>query len=127
MCLKKLIFELDFQDILTVLRVRKLQSREGQCNIYQRYIYATLFFPIAFDHFPIIQYPGDPTTPGYPSYPNCTRERGTSYPDIPSLPISWATAKVLLKEIEEGSGQNRTVRLVNHGECIQYLSYLHVP
>ncbi|PCH41196.1 Zn-dependent exopeptidase [Wolfiporia cocos MD-104 SS10] len=58
-------------------------------------------------------YPGDPTTPGYPSYENSTRTPGTNIPTIPSLPISWANAQVLLEEIEEG-GKNRTVSLVNH-------------
>ncbi|EIM89796.1 Zn-dependent exopeptidase [Stereum hirsutum FP-91666 SS1] len=58
-------------------------------------------------------YPGDPTTPGYPAYENSTRTDGENIPLIPSIPISWANAKVLLKEIEEG-GPNRTVKLVNH-------------
>ena len=57
-------------------------------------------------------YPGDPTTPGYPAYENATRTEGSNIPGIPSLPISWATAKVLLDEIE---GENREVKLVNHG------------
>ncbi|THH03312.1 hypothetical protein EW145_g6362 [Phellinidium pouzarii] len=61
----------------------------------------------------ISQYPGDPTTPGYPSYENSTRIPGENIPRIPSLPISWITAQKLLQEIEEG-GQNRTVKLVNH-------------
>ncbi|EMD40935.1 hypothetical protein CERSUDRAFT_71180 [Gelatoporia subvermispora B] len=60
-------------------------------------------------------YPGDPTTPGYPSYENSTRTEGSNIPAIPSLPISWANAKVLLKEIKEnGGGLNRTISLVNH-------------
>ncbi|KZT12731.1 Zn-dependent exopeptidase [Laetiporus sulphureus 93-53] len=58
-------------------------------------------------------YPGDPTTPGYPSYENSTREDGTNIPSIPSLPISWANAKVLLEEIKEG-GPHRNISLVNH-------------
>ncbi|KAL0576423.1 Vacuolar protein sorting-associated protein 70 [Marasmius crinis-equi] len=41
-------------------------------------------------------YPGDPTTPGYPSYENSTRTDGENIPTIPSLPISWANAKKLL-------------------------------
>lgn len=62
-------------------------------------------------------YPGDPSTPGYPAYENATRTARTSVPDIPSLPISWTNAEVLLREIGMfgGAGQNRTVRLVNHG------------
>ncbi|GJE84372.1 Zn-dependent exopeptidase [Phanerochaete sordida] len=58
-------------------------------------------------------YPGDPTTPGYPAYENSTRTEGENMPKIPSLPISWANAQVLLNEINEG-GLNRTVSLVNH-------------
>ena len=46
-------------------------------------------------------YPGDPTTPGYPSYENSTRTDGVNIPAIPSLPISWNNAKVLLDEIAE--------------------------
>ena len=57
-------------------------------------------------------YPGDPTTPGYPSYENSTRTNGASVPSIPSLPISWANAKVLLEELD---GKNRMVKLTNHG------------
>ncbi|CAL1701233.1 unnamed protein product [Somion occarium] len=57
-------------------------------------------------------YPGDPTTPGYPSYENSTRSDSVNIPAIPSLPLSWNNAKVLLEEIE--SGKNRTVSLVNH-------------
>ncbi|KAF9226672.1 Zn-dependent exopeptidase [Gyrodon lividus] len=58
-------------------------------------------------------YPGDPSTPGYPSYENSTRVEGKSKPTIPSLPISWANAEVLLKQIANGS-EGPTVRLVNH-------------
>ncbi|KAI0796916.1 Zn-dependent exopeptidase [Abortiporus biennis] len=57
-------------------------------------------------------YPGDPTTPGYPSYENSTRTEGSNIPGIPSLPLSWANAKVLLQEIENGA-VGRTVSLVN--------------
>jgi len=58
-------------------------------------------------------YPGDPTTPGVPAYENVTRTDGVNIPSIPSLPISWNNAKVLLQEIAEG-GANRAVKLVNH-------------
>jgi hypothetical protein len=54
---------------------------------------------------------------GYASYENSTRLNATNYPDIPSLPISAATAEVLLKEIRE-EGQNRVIKLVNQGENI---------
>lgn len=62
-------------------------------------------------------YPGDPTTPGYPAYENSTRTEGENIPHIPSLPLSWANARILLNEISEG-GLNRTVSFVNHGKSI---------
>ena len=58
--------------------------------------------------------PGDPTTPGTPAYENATRTEGENIPRIPSLPLSWANAQVLLNEISEG-GLNRTISFVNHG------------
>ncbi|WFD35125.1 glutamate carboxypeptidase II [Malassezia cuniculi] len=47
-------------------------------------------------------YPGDPATPGKPSYRNATRpnlEDADSIPRIPSLPISYPNAKRLLDSI----------------------------
>ena len=67
-------------------------------------------------------YPGDPTTPGYPSYENSTRTEGENIPKIPSLPISASTARKLFQEIEQG-GSNRTIKLVNHG--MSYLRMLY--
>lgn len=77
----------------------------------------------------ISSYPGDPTTPGYPSYENATREEATNIPKIPSLPISWQNAERLLEEIEElysvgkdgkkilsGKASRSRVKLVNHGQ-----------
>ncbi|KAF8342316.1 uncharacterized protein EI90DRAFT_2988837 [Cantharellus anzutake] len=72
-------------------------------------------------------YPGDPTTPGYPAYPNATRLEGTNIPSIPSLPISWYNAKRLLEEIWgdydtqgdkwdwelDGKSSKRDIRLLN--------------
>lgn len=71
-------------------------------------------------------YPGDPTTPGYPAYENATRIQATNVPQIPSLPLSWANAKLLFDEelggISEGTTLNgrvgsRKVRMVNDGKC----------
>ncbi|KAI0005160.1 hypothetical protein BJV74DRAFT_875682 [Russula compacta] len=42
---------------------------------------------------------------------NCSRTNGSNIPNIPSLPISWANAQVLLEEIKD---KNRTVKLINH-------------
>ena len=71
-------------------------------------------------------YPGDPTTPGLPAYENATRTDGENIPKIPSLPISWANAQRLLKEISgseaegtlqlDGKASKKTIKLVNHGE-----------
>ncbi|KAF7317867.1 Zn-dependent exopeptidase [Mycena kentingensis (nom. inval.)] len=65
-------------------------------------------------------YPGDPTTPGIPAYQNANRTEGTNGPRIPSLPISWANAERLLKEIDgpyralNGATSAKSVHLVNH-------------
>ncbi|KAJ7778391.1 hypothetical protein B0H16DRAFT_1711897 [Mycena metata] len=68
-------------------------------------------------------YPGDPSTPGLPAYPDSNRTAGTNGPRIPSLPISWANAQRLLAEIDSVTAGARTltgrasvasVRLVNH-------------
>ncbi|CAA0829193.1 Peptidase M28 family protein [Striga hermonthica] len=45
---------------------------------------------------------GDPTTPGWPSTPACERisdDQVADVPLIPSLPISWADAHVIIREI----------------------------
>ncbi|KAJ7180389.1 Zn-dependent exopeptidase [Mycena crocata] len=65
-------------------------------------------------------YPGDPTTPGVPAYPDSNRTEGSNGPRIPSLPLSWANAKRLLKEIGpepftlNGRASAKTIHLVNH-------------
>ena len=58
-------------------------------------------------------YPGDPTTPGYPSKPGSPRaDKGVTTPHIPSLPISWLEAVPLLAALDgqgtAGKGVNRT-------------------
>ncbi|KAG8697966.1 hypothetical protein FRC08_006210 [Ceratobasidium sp. 394] len=60
-------------------------------------------------------YPGDPTTPGTPSYPNANRTEPLSVPAIPSLPISYNNGKVLLEQFEDDLAvfSKREVRLVN--------------
>lgn len=55
-------------------------------------------------------YPGDPSTPGKPSYRNATRlepEDADSLPKIPSLPLSYSEAKVLLESMK-GKGLKAT-------------------
>lgn len=58
-------------------------------------------------------YPGDPTTPGYPSKEGVPRTDGSAVlPQIPSLPISWVNAKPILAALNgygtPGSEVNRT-------------------
>ncbi|KAI9849606.1 MAG: hypothetical protein M1837_002731 [Sclerophora amabilis] len=49
-------------------------------------------------------YPGDPTTPGYPSREDSPRaDMGPVVPQIPSIPISWADAVPILAALD-GSG-----------------------
>ncbi|KZT62333.1 Zn-dependent exopeptidase [Calocera cornea HHB12733] len=55
-------------------------------------------------------YPGDPTTPNQPAYPNSTRLDGGNIPGIPSLPLSQKNAETL-KEIAGGEGV--VVKVVN--------------
>lgn len=53
-------------------------------------------------------YPGDPATPGLPSYRNASRlspEEADSLPSIPSIPISFANARHILQSLA-GHGIN---------------------
>jgi len=59
-------------------------------------------------------YPGDPTTPGYPSYENSTRSEGKNIPAIPSLPISAENAGKLKGLLDSGNWTG-VVRLNNQG------------
>ena len=82
-------------------------------------------------------YPGDPTTPGYPAYPDSKRTEGSNIPKIPSLPISWHNAQRLLEEIGEvqmlardgkqvltGKSSESQIRLVNHGTILCEIFFL---
>ncbi|KAJ2916443.1 hypothetical protein MD484_g3989, partial [Candolleomyces efflorescens] len=63
----------------------------------------------------VSMYPGDPTTPGYPSYENSTRTKGENIPKIPSLPLSWSNARVLLRTLNESDPfYGKRVRLLNN-------------
>lgn len=58
-------------------------------------------------------YPGDPTTPGYPSKPDSPRTGIEAVtPQIPSLPLSWVEAQPLIQALDgygtSGEGVNRT-------------------
>ena len=66
----------------------------------------------------ISMYPGDPTTPGTPAYENATRSEGENIPKIPSLPLSWSNARVLLRTLNESDPfYGKRVRLLNNGGC----------
>ncbi|KAK9898258.1 Zn-dependent exopeptidase [Cystobasidium minutum MCA 4210] len=45
------------------------------------------------------KFPGDPTTPGEPSYKDSKRVNATSIPNIPSLPLSYEDAIPLLRSL----------------------------
>lgn len=46
-------------------------------------------------------YPGDPTTPGYPSHDDAPRaDRSRAVPEIPSLPISYEDAVPILSTLD---------------------------
>ncbi|RXW21968.1 hypothetical protein EST38_g3913 [Candolleomyces aberdarensis] len=63
----------------------------------------------------VSMYPGDPTTPGYPSYENSTRTEGENIPAIPSLPLSWNNAKILFRTLNgSDSLYGKRVRLFNN-------------
>ena len=58
-------------------------------------------------------YPGDPTTPGYPSKPDSPRTGIEDVtPQIPSLPLSWVEAQPLIQALDghgpSGTEVNRT-------------------
>jgi N-acetylated-alpha-linked acidic dipeptidase len=58
-------------------------------------------------------YPGDPTTPGYPSKEGVKREEKKTVPKIPSLPISWIEAKPLLTALNGYGVGAKTVNRPN--------------
>ncbi|KAF2875886.1 N-acetylated-alpha-linked acidic dipeptidase-like protein 2 [Massariosphaeria phaeospora] len=60
-------------------------------------------------------YPGDPTTPGYPSKEGSSRMEKETVPDIPSIPISWIEAKPLLESL---NGHGLTSQKVNRTNWI---------
>ncbi|KAH7076920.1 vacuolar protein sorting-associated protein 70 [Paraphoma chrysanthemicola] len=64
----------------------------------------------------INQYPGDPTTPGYPSKPGVERvSKPPNLPRIPSLPISYRDALPLLKALD---GYGVSGQKINRGGWI---------
>lgn len=59
-------------------------------------------------------YPGDPTTPGYPSKFDSPRsDKSPVTPRIPSLPISWKEAQPLLQALDGYGADGETVNRTN--------------
>ncbi|KAJ3732629.1 hypothetical protein DFJ43DRAFT_1145632 [Lentinula guzmanii] len=60
-------------------------------------------------------YPGDLSTPGYPAYQNSSRQEPSNVLSIPSIPISWKTARALIEEsgLYTNSTSDKVVRVIN--------------
>ncbi|PNS19551.1 hypothetical protein CAC42_7395 [Sphaceloma murrayae] len=59
-------------------------------------------------------YPGDPTTPGYPSKRNSPRTGITNVtPQIPSLPLSWGQAQPIVQALDGFGTPGRQVNRTN--------------
>ncbi|KAJ3782803.1 Zn-dependent exopeptidase [Lentinula aff. detonsa] len=63
----------------------------------------------------LYMYPGDLSTPGYPAYQNSSRQEPSNVLSIPSIPISWKTARALIEEsgLYTNSTSNKVVRVTN--------------
>lgn len=64
----------------------------------------------------ITTYPGDPTTPGFPSKEDSPRMEKKTVPIIPSLPISWIEAQPLLQAL---NGHGISAQMVNRTNWVQ--------
>lgn len=72
-------------------------------------------------------YPGDPTTPGYPSKEGVVRKEKKTVPNIPSLPISWLEAKPLLAALNGHGVDAKTVNRLNWVGAIDGVDYSTGP
>jgi N-acetylated-alpha-linked acidic dipeptidase len=72
-------------------------------------------------------YPGDPTTPGYPSKAGSWRQDKKTVPDIPSLPMSWIEAKPLLMALNGHGIDSETVDRPNWVGGINGVKYSSGP
>jgi N-acetylated-alpha-linked acidic dipeptidase len=68
-------------------------------------------------------YPGDPTTPGYPSKEGVERMEKRTVPGIPSLPISWIEVKPMLMALNGRGADARTVNRPNWVGAIDGVDY----
>lgn len=72
-------------------------------------------------------YPGDPTTPGYPSKEGVERMEMKTVPKIPSLPLSWVEAKPLLMALNGRGFDAETVDTPNWIGGIEGVEYSSGP
>ncbi|KAF1940486.1 N-acetylated-alpha-linked acidic dipeptidase 2 [Clathrospora elynae] len=72
-------------------------------------------------------YPGDPTTPGYPSKEGSPRMDKKTVPQIPSLPISWIEAQPLLMALNDHGVDAKTVDRPNWVGAIDGVKYSTGP
>ncbi|KAH8663080.1 N-acetylated-alpha-linked acidic dipeptidase-like protein 2 [Tricladium varicosporioides] len=72
-------------------------------------------------------YPGDPTTPGYPSKEDSVRMEKANCPKIPSLPISWIEAQPLLQGLNGFGIAGKMVNRTNWVGAIPNVSYSTGP
>ncbi|KAH9859773.1 hypothetical protein IAQ61_011554 [Plenodomus lingam] len=72
-------------------------------------------------------YPGDPTTPGYPSKEGSPRLEKRTVPSIPSLPISWIEAKPLLQALNGHGLQAAEIARPNWQGAIPGVEYSSGP
>ncbi|KAF2794136.1 N-acetylated-alpha-linked acidic dipeptidase-like protein 2 [Melanomma pulvis-pyrius CBS 109.77] len=63
----------------------------------------------------ITTYPGDPTTPGFPSKEDSPRMEKKTVPIIPSLPISWIEVQPLLQAL---NGHGISAEMVNRSNWV---------
>jgi N-acetylated-alpha-linked acidic dipeptidase len=72
-------------------------------------------------------YPGDPTTPGYPSKEGVERKEKKTVPKIPSLPISWIEARPLLIALNGRGAGAKTVDRLNWVGGVDGVDYSSGP
>lgn len=98
-------------------------SKYKECSIY---IDFELTFHVSYRRGSVAflsTYPGDPTTPGYPSKKGSPRTEKRNLPRIPSLPISWIEAQVLLQALNGHGIASKDVGRANWMGAIPGVDY----
>jgi N-acetylated-alpha-linked acidic dipeptidase len=72
-------------------------------------------------------YPGDPTTPGYPSKEGSIRMEKETVPKIPSLPMSWIGARPVLMALNGFGVDAKTIDRANWVGAIDGVKYSSGP